>query len=210
MLWVWKLKAIDIDTIWFWIDCVLDGITYCLNLSKNRSRSCTVQGCPHLHVRERDWNCCDLKHLALLHTKTSTRQHLAQTWSYSKANSWSNTHVLEEGKQLFSHCLHSWDFHFLPLRVFIARHQTGKSAIDLATPWRWFNPQRVTCLSRDLSLTPKMFFLSPKNFQAKHSLVFFSHNSTSLSDLALLLCYHKYNPDLLCLTLHPSKRRIHC
>lgn len=105
---------------WFWADRVLDEITYCSNLSKNRRRSSIVQGCPHLHVRERDGNYCNLKCSALqcsspLKSSTCTQPHsiFPKRLFQSKLSS-HNMHVLEEGKKLFFHCLHSWAFHIQP------------------------------------------------------------------------------------------------
>lgn len=88
----------------FWTENVLDGITSHSKLSKDRQRSSTVQGCPHLHVRESDRNYCDLTHLAVLHLKSSmcTRP---DTKVIQKQTLFCVTCIFWKGKQLFSHCL---------------------------------------------------------------------------------------------------------
>lgn len=187
---------------------MLDRITSHSELSKDRQRSSTVQGCPHLHVRERDRNYCDLKHFAVLRLKSSmcTRP---DNKVIQKQTVFCITCMFWRGKQLFSHCL------WIAMLCLYVGLQQDTWQVNLQTLVWLFHADGSThevsnCLSRDLSLTPKMLFLSSKNSHEKHILVLISHSCFYFvfrPCVTTLLSQRQSRPAL---PLYPSKHRIRC
>lgn len=147
---------------------MLDEITSHSKLSKDRQRSSTVQGCPHLHVRESDRNYCDFKHWVVLHLKSSmcTRP---DNKVIQKQTLFCVICMFWRGKQLFSHSL--WITTF---SLYTGLQQDAWQVNLQTLVWLLHadgSTHKVSAAFPEISDLPKMLFLSSKNTHEKYILI---------------------------------------